>query len=250
MIPVLLSIGPLHLYSYGVCIALGVLLSVFLMTRRAVREGFPAPDDVLDISFWTLVWGFAGARFSYIGQNFSYYLAYPLKIVAVWEGGLIVYGGLLAGLLGFYLTARKKKIPFWKMLDFIVPYTALSQAFGRIGCFLNGCCFGKECGFPWAVRFPDMAYAVHPAQLYEAAFDLFLFVFLLSKRKSARFEGQIALLYFAFYGFGRYMIEFFREPNLVWLGLSSGQWTSILAVTAAFGFFMFRQHQTRRKKGR
>ncbi len=243
MKPILFSFGAIHLYSYGLCIAIGVLLSLFLMQRRAVKEGFPKPEEVLDMAFAVLVWGFLGARLFYVLQNFSYYRAEPLKIFAIWEGGLIFYGGAISGFLGLWLMSRKKKWSFWKILDFLVPYVALSHAFGRIGCFLNGCCFGKACDLPWAVRFPELPYAVHPTQLYEAIYDLMLFIFLINRGKRARFEGEISLLYFLLYGIGRYTIEFLREPSWVWMGLTSNQWLSAVIIVAAFIIF-----QSRRRK--
>lgn len=243
MIPVLFSFGTIHLYSYGLSIALGVLLSLGLMRRRAQEEGFPKPDEVFDIAFTILVWGFLGARLFYVVQNFSYYMAEPLKIFAVWEGGLIFYGGALAACLGFGLTARKRKWPFWKTLDFLAPYGALTHAFGRLGCFLNGCCFGKSCELPWAVRFPELPYAVHPTQLYEALFDLVLFMFLIKRRKRVRFEGEIGLLYFMLYGIGRYTIEFLREPSWMWMGLTSNQWLSVAIIVTAFILFKTRQRK-------
>ena len=243
MKPVLWSFGGLHLYSYGLCIAIGVLISFFLMKRRAEREGFPAPDAVSDMIFAVLGWGFLGARLFYVAQNLSYYLAEPLKIFAVWEGGLIFYGGVVAAFLGFVGMVRHKKWPFWKTLDFLVPYGALTHAFGRIGCFLNGCCYGKFCDMPWAVHFPEVPYAVHPTQLYEAAYDLLLFFFLLKRRKHARFEGEIGLLYFLLYGMGRYLIEFLREPGWSWWGVTLNQWMSVVIMVGAFIFF-----QTRKRK--
>ena len=243
MKPILFSFGAIHLYSYGLSIAIGVLLSLFLMKRRALKEGFPGPDDVFDMAFAVLVWGFLGARLFYVIQNFSYYVIEPLKIFAVWEGGLIFYGGAITAFLGFWLMARKKKWPFWKTLDFLVPYGALTHAFGRIGCFLNGCCYGKACDLPWAVRFPELSYAVHPAQLYEAFYDLVLFTFLIQRRKRIRFEGEIGLLYFLLYGMGRYIIEFVREPSWVWMGLTSNQWLSIVIIVTAFILFQCRKRQ-------
>jgi phosphatidylglycerol---prolipoprotein diacylglyceryl transferase len=243
MKPILFSFGAIHLYSYGLCIAIGVLLSIFLMKRRALKEGFPKPEEVLDMAFAVLVWGFLGARLFYVIQNFSYYVANPLKIVAVWEGGLIFYGGAIAAFLGFALMARKKKWPFWKILDFLVPYVALTHALGRMGCFLNGCCFGKACDLPWAVRFPEVPYAVHPTQLYEAFYDLVLFAFLLQRTKRVRFEGEISLLYLLLYGMGRYTIEFLREPSWLWMGLTSNQWLSVAIIVMAFLVF-----QSRRRK--
>jgi len=245
MKPILFSFGSIHLYSYGLSIALGVLLSMFFFFFCALGEGFPGLDEVFDMAFVVLVWGFLGARLFYVIQNFSYYAAEPLKLFAVWEGGLIFYGGAITAFLGLWLTARKKKWRFLKLLDFLVPYGALTHAFGRIGCFLNGCCFGKACDLPWSVRFPEIPYAVHPAQLYEAFYDLVLFAFLLQRGKRVRFEGEISLLYFLLYGMGRYMIEFVREPGWRWMGLTSNQWLSAAIMLAAFILF-----QSRRRKAR
>ena len=242
MKPILFSFGAFHLYSYGLSIAIGVLLSIFLMKRSAAKEGFPKPEEVFDVSFIILVWGFLGARLFYVLQNLSYYASNPLKILAVWEGGLIFYGGALAALLGFWLKSRKSGLSFWKLLDFFAPYGALAHAFGRIGCFLNGCCYGKVCDLPWAAQFPEVAHPVHPTQLYEALYDLALFFFLLSQRKRSRFEGETGLLYFLLYGLGRYLIEFLREPaGWMWMGLTSNQWLSVLIIATAFILFKVRQ---------
>ncbi|HOW59902.1 MAG TPA: prolipoprotein diacylglyceryl transferase [Candidatus Omnitrophota bacterium] len=240
---VLFSFGSIHLYSYGLCIAIGVLLALFLMERRAKKEGFPGVDHVFDLTFSVLIWGFAGARLFYVAQDFPFYWREPFKIFAVWEGGLIFYGGAIFSIFGFWLTVRKKSLPFWRSMDFIIPYGVLVHAFGRIGCFMNGCCYGKVCDFPWCVKFPEVAHKVHPTQLYEAAFDLLLCVYLLSRRKKFHFEGQIALLYFLLYGVGRYLIEFFREPSWLWLGLTSNQWLSVAIAVVSFVFFKLKQRK-------
>ena len=240
MNPVLLTFGPFHLYSYGLSIAIGVLLSLYLMKRRSLKEKFLDAEIVFDMVSTVLIWGFAGARLFYVAQNLSYYWNEPWKIFAVWEGGLIFYGGAIASVTGFWLFTRRKKISFWRSLDFIIPYGVLANAFGRIGCFLNGCCYGKSCDLPWAVKFPGLAHAVHPTQLYEAIYDLVLFFFLSHRRKQPHFEGQISLLYFLLYGIGRYLIEFLREPSWVGLGLTSNQWFSIALIVSAFVVFKLR----------
>lgn len=248
MIPVIASFGPFHLYSYGLCLAIGILLSLQLMRRKAAQEGFPKPDDCSDMIFALFLWGFSGARLFYVAQNLSYYLADPLKILAVWEGGLIFYGGAIAALVGFYVTTQLKKISFWKFLDFIVPYVALTQFFGRVGCFLNGCCYGKACELPWAVHFPQSGGPVHPAQLYEAFYAFVLFIYLLARRRKTGFEGEVGLLYFVLYAFGRYLIEFVREPGWAWLGLTLNQWISIGIIMAASVFFRIRRRSAVRKR--
>jgi len=209
MKPVLFSFGAIHLYSYGLSIALGVLLSVFLMKRRAAKEGFPGTDEVFDMAFAVLVWGFAGARIFYIIQNFSYYAAEPLKVFAVWEGGLIFYGGALSAFLGLWLTARlrrgslskvlesgaarKKKLPFWKLLDFLAPYGALTHAFGRVGCFLNGCCFGKESVYGIYSSLHEAV--LIPTQIYSSFALLLIFVILRFLQGRPHREGQVFYAY-------------------------------------------------------
>jgi phosphatidylglycerol:prolipoprotein diacylglycerol transferase len=247
MIPTVFVLGPIHLYSYGLLLAAGLLLSLYLMRHRAAKEGFPQPDDCTDIMLAVFVWGFSGARLFYVLQNFSYFAANPLRVFAVWEGGLIFYGGVVASLVGFSITVRMKKLSFWKALDFIAPYTALTQAFGRVGCFLNGCCYGKPCDLPWAVHFPQAEGLVHPAQVYEAAYTLVLFAFLLKRSRAVRFEGEISLLYLMLYALGRFLIEFVREPGLTWLGLTHNQWTSIVIITMASLIFQARRRSALRK---
>ncbi len=200
MRPILFSFGSLHLYSYGLSIALGVLLAIHLMKQRALKTGFPTGDGVFDMAFTVLVWGFAGARLFYVLQNLSYYGREPLKIFAVWEGGLIFYGGAISAFAGLLRMSRKKQWPFWKLLDFLIPYGVLTHAFGRIGCFLNGCCYGKACDLPWAVRFPELPYPVHPTQLYEALYDLVLFAFLIARRKRSALKARSLCFIFFFMG--------------------------------------------------
>lgn len=241
MIPVLWSFGPFHLYSYGLCIAVGVLVSLHLMKLRSRKDGFPGEAFVTDMVMTVLVWGFLGARIYYVVQNLAYFIAAPWKVFAIWEGGLVFYGGAIGFVLGFGILMRRKRLSFWKTLDFILPYGALTHGFGRIGCFLNGCCFGKLCDLPWAVNFKGLSGPVHPTQLYEAAYNFLLAAFLIQRRKRPHFEGQISLLYFLLYGLGRYLVEFLREPNWVWLGLTSNQWMSVFIMTAAFIFYKVRQ---------
>lgn len=242
MKPILLSFGSFHIYSFGLMVALGVLTALFLMERLAAKNGFPPAKKVADLLFVTVFSGFLGARIFYAAQNIEIFVTNPLSFFAFWEGGLIFYGGIPGSLIGIAIFCRHQNpkgsdpFGFCKALDFLIPFTALVHAFGRVGCFLNGCCAGKACDLPWAVRFPDSIEAVHPTQLYEAGFLIGLFLtlyFLYPKRK---FDGQISLCYFAFYAVGRFFLEFFREGNPTWHGLTVNQWMSIglFAVSILF----------------
>jgi len=236
MNPVLFSLGSLHIYAYGTMIAIGVILAVQLMTRRCRIESGLTPPVVYDLVFTILVTGFFGARIFYVIENFPAYAGRPFSAFAFWEGGLIYYGGVIAAFAGVFFFSRIKKIGFVHMLDFSLPYIALVHAFGRIGCFLNGCCHGKVCDLPWAVKFPHLADKVHPTQLYEVALNLILFFALYRFYPKRRFNGEIAGFYFLFYGTGRFIIEFWREQYSSWLLFSWNQWVSLglIALGAIF----------------
>lgn len=234
MRPILFHMGPFPVYSFGALIALGVFLSLFLMNRKSRRTGFPAaPELTADLVFATVFSGFLGGRLFYIFENRDYYWREPSKIFAIWEGGLIFYGGVAGALLGLFGMMKVKKIPYWKGLDFLIPYAALTHAFGRIGCFLNGCCEGKVCDLPWAVTVDGVR--LHPVQLYEAAFNFLLFLFLNARYEKKKFEGEIINLYFILYTSGRFVFEFFRvNPGGV---LTFNQWESLALMLA--GFLMY-----------
>ena len=237
MIPVFFHLGPLPVYSFGFMVAFGVALSLFLLDRLSRKTGFPGGELAGDLVFAAVVAGFLGARAAYIFEKRAWYGQAPLKIFALWEGGLIFYGGVAGALAGLLIFSKIKKISFAKVLDFLLPYVALTHAFGRIGCFLNGCCAGKACDLPWAVKFPGTEEAVHPTQLYEAVLNFLLFLFLRSQYSRKRFDGQTALLYFMLYGALRFFIEFFREGNPFWGVLTVNQWTSLVIVGVAGVFY-------------
>lgn len=230
MKPILFSLGPFHLFSYGLMIALGVIASLYLMQKENRVRPIGSKETVADLVFITLATGLAGSRIYYVLQNAAWYLEHPLKIFAVWEGGLIFYGGLIAAAPAVAFFFKRKKIPLSKGFDFLIPYGVLAQAFGRIGCFLNGCCAGKFCDLPWAVSFPNGPYPVHPVQLYEAIYLLILFWILTQIRKRQTIPGQIFPMYLVLYGIGRFSIEFFRDGNPVFLFLTYNQWLSLVAV--------------------
>ncbi|MCM8774768.1 MAG: prolipoprotein diacylglyceryl transferase [Candidatus Omnitrophica bacterium] len=245
MWPTFFSIGPLHLYSYGSAILVGLVISLVLMLRRARKDEFPTRDDVLDLLFVAVLAGFIGARLAYVIENGEWYYFHPFHIFAVWEGGLIFYGGVLGAVSVLLIFMRQKKIPIRRALDFLSPYVALTQAFGRIGCFLNGCCRGKACFLPWAVRFPGASEPVHPTQLYESVFVFSLFIFLNVRYPRKRFDGEITAFYFLIYSAGRFFLEFLRDTVFVWAYFTVNQWISILIFLAAF-FYLLKNYRKRK----
>lgn len=240
MQPVLFHIGPLPIYTYGFCVALGVMLAVFLMRRWSPREGWTS-DEVLDLLLLFTLTSFAGARVFYIIQHLDYYLHHPLEMVRIWEGGVVFYGGVIGGIIFLWFYSRKKRWPGLKVADFLAPFIALAHGFGRIGCFLNGCCYGKESSLPWSVRYPFLAFSVHPVQLYEAGYNFLAFAILLGIHDRKKTDGETALAYFLIYGTGRFFLENFRGDNQAFLiGLTLPQLISVAFVAASVLFYCFR----------
>lgn len=243
MMPIVVSFGPLHLFSYGLAIALGIFLSLVLISRRYRSDPFLRSEETVDLLLICALTGFMGARLYYVLQNWSEYEGGWLKIFAVWEGGLIFYGGIPAGLLGMSLWLRAKKKSILRGLDRIAPFAALVQAFGRVGCFFNGCCVGKVCSLPWKVSFPAGPEGVHPAQLYEAAAMLGIFWILFRQERKDHPAGLTLALYFMLYGITRFEVEWFRETVKAAWGLSGNQWISLglLAAGAVVGIFSIKR---------
>jgi len=237
MNPILIQIGPLVIYAFGVMIISGVLVSLFLMLREVRTSGVMGPNEVYDLIFAALFAGLVGSRFAYVVQYADWYVRHPSQIFAFWEGGLIFYGGVIGAFAALLTVMRIKKIRVIQGLDFLAPYIALTTAFGRVGCFLNGCCGGRECNLPWAVVFPGRDAGVHPTQLYSSLFNLILFLLLRWRSGRKAFDGEIFLLYFIGYAAGRFCVEFYRAGNPGWFFLTYNQWASVVIFVVSVGAY-------------
>ena len=249
MHPVLFRLGPFTVYSFGVALALAFLAGTWCAQAtmlRAQRLGAPAvltPSQTADFVFWLLLSSILGARFLYIVANRDYYLSSPWEVLAVWHGGLIFYGGLAGGWLAAVWYLRRQQLPMSQILDLFTPSLALGQSIGRIGCFLNGCCYGKPAGAPWGVRFPWSDVPRYPTQLFESAATLlFAIVFsgwIFSRRIWERpAHGRVALTYACVYALWRFGIECLRGDNPpLALGLNFPQWVS-LGLIAVSGVWL------------
>ena len=161
--------------------AIAFLAGLWTASRRGLRRGFTA-EQVLDVGPWLILGAILGARIVYVTTYWrEQFAGGPIwEIFMIQHGGLVFYGGLIGAALGGILYARIKKLPLWKLSDVLAPSIALGYVFGRIGCFLNGCCYGKACSLPWAVRFPadnpnhPPTFPVHPTQIYDALLSLAL----------------------------------------------------------------------------
>lgn len=239
MFPVLLDFGPFHVYSFGAMIALGVILAVYLMKQRARKLQIPQAQDIYDTVLVVLLSGFLGARVLYVIENWDFYSQNFSSVFSFWEGGLIFYGGVISSFISAVIFFKWKKLPVFKMMDFFLPYVSFIHGFGRVGCFLNGCCGGKTCELPWGVQFPNTFSKVHPAQLYEAFLDFIMFFILSRFYNKPHREGEIAALYFVFYSMLRFVVEFFRDGDASVAGFTGNQWTSVVLFTASLSAWVF-----------
>ncbi len=218
MHPILLSIGPINIYTYGVFIASAFFLGIGLAVKEAKKEGID-PQKILDLSFYILIAAIVGSRIFYVIINFRYFIENPLEIIKIWSGGLVFYGGFVIGIVVVIYFFKKNNMPLWKTADVIAPSIPIGQAVGRLGCFFAGCCYGKPTNLPWGVTFSDpnslakLGVPLHPTQLYSSLNGLIIFFILIIIRRYKRFDGELIWIYVLLYSVGRFIIEFFRSDD-------------------------------------
>ena len=225
MFPIICKIGPFAIYSYGLMLALAVILCAFLLNRDCSRQGIPS-SIVYDFVFVVVVSGIIGARIFYILLNLNFFIQNPAEIIMLQHGGLAWQGGLMAGTLAGLIFLRRKKQPILLFVDLTAPYIALGQSIGRVGCFLNGCCYGKPVW--WGIYFPVHGERLHPTQLYSSSFLLAIFFILKAYQKRTTVPGRVLMLYFMLACTERFIVEFFRADHVLSVfGLSEFQLVSL-----------------------
>jgi len=236
------QIGPIVIRWYGILMAGAIVLGLWLGHRRARLDGLPA-DEIISAGQWAVLAGLVGARLYEVAVNWDYYGRYPSKIVAVWEGGLAIHGGLIAGpLVGAWL-ARKWRLPVLRGLDVAAPSIALGQAIGRWGNFFNEEAFGAPTELPWRLYISPahrpLGYGqfeyFHPTFLYESVWNLAVFVVLaawLRPRLVSR-PGALFFWYVGLYSFGRFLIEPLRLDSFMLGTLRVPQLASLLGIAIA-----------------
>ncbi len=240
MFPVLLKLGPFTIRTYGVLVALGLFAALRYIAIQGKHENI-SEDNVMDLGLYIIVAGLLGARLAYVAQNWPYYSANLAAIFKIWEGGLVFYGGFIAGTIAALLYLRAhREINVWVFGDIIAPALALAHVFGRIGCFFAGCCYGSSCNLPWAVTYLNahslapLNVALHPVQLYEAAGNLVIFVFLDFYNRHRHKTGFALGAYLILYALLRFNMEFLRSDDRggVWFGLSPSQVVALFSLVA------------------
>jgi phosphatidylglycerol:prolipoprotein diacylglycerol transferase len=246
MHPILFQIGPITIYTYGVLVALGIFFGSLILVKLAEREGIDR-ESVVDVAFWSVLAGLFGARLFFFLYNPQY--AKPLyRIFFIWEGGLVWYGGVLFGAITALFLIKKKGIPLWKFADVVSIALSVGLGFGRIGCTMSGCCYGKECHSPFSITFKDSHSAAPvgiplcPTQPLSALANFLIAALLyVFYRKWRKADGQVFALYLVLYGIFRFFVEFLRATPKEILGLSNNQVISLVMVAAGIAILFYRK---------
>ncbi|HLJ46463.1 MAG TPA: prolipoprotein diacylglyceryl transferase [Bryobacteraceae bacterium] len=244
MLPKLINIGGFFLPTYGVLVAIGFLVGLWITVRLAKDAKLPA-ETVTNLAIYCALMGLAGAKLFMFLFDFKDFWNNPRELIALstWRAAGVYQGGFLAAFVFAFFYMRKNGLPFLGTCDIFSPGIALAQAIGRVGCFAAGCCWGLKCDLPWAVTFrnPD-AYDIsgtplltplHPAQLYESGADLAIFAFLYWRFRKRHANGEVFGWYLTLYSLARFIIEFFRfHEQGTYGGLSLTQWLCFLTLAA------------------
>lgn len=267
MRPTLINLGPVPIRSYGVMVLLGFLLALWYATTMARRRmegrkpnepGVITPDHVFDMSLIGLFVSILCARLLYVLLDLKEFRENPAEVFKIWTGGISIHGALVGGVLTVWWYCRRHKLPFLAFTDICAPAFAIGYAVGRIGCFLNGCCYGHACNLPWAVQFraEDQHGLVtapsHPTQIYATLMSLAIFVAVNRMLRRPHRDGVVFLSYLALYCVYRFIDEYFRRygpgtgyatgtADIFFWGLTHAQVFSLLALPVIL-YFLRRIH--------
>ncbi|HKU27818.1 MAG TPA: prolipoprotein diacylglyceryl transferase [Candidatus Sulfotelmatobacter sp.] len=255
MIPVILRLGPVTIYSYGLMMALGFIAGDLLLSHECRRRGFDSELGTA-IVVWGAIGGLAGARLYDVLDNWAAYMSHPASIIFS-GAGFIWYGGLIGGLVSTWLVAKRHRVPFLTVADMCAAPLVLGMAFGRIGCLLSGDGdWGLPSKLPWAMAYPRAIVGwgpetvlkldshdnlvsgffpgvrVHPTPIYEAILYVGIFAFLWSIRRRVTVQGELLYLYLILAGTARFLVEFVRINSRVLWGLSEAQVISLIMIAA------------------
>lgn len=251
---VAIDLGPIHIYWYSVFIISGILIGLWLAIRESERRDLPK-DTFVDLVVIGLPISILTARIYYVIFKWEYYVEHPMKIIAIWEGGLAMHGVLIGAVLTIIVFAKVRHISFWKLTDILAPSLILAQAIGRWGNFINQEAHGGQVsrGFLESLFLPDFIINqmyiegtyYHPTFLYESLWNFGGFILLMSLRRVNIRRGELFLTYIIYYSFGRFFIEGMRTDSLMLTeSIRMAQVTSVVLIFTAMLIIWFR-----RKKG-
>jgi phosphatidylglycerol:prolipoprotein diacylglycerol transferase len=244
--------GGVKVFGYGAMLVVAFISSTWLAFWRARRERLD-PEVISDMSFWVFLFGLIGARVFYCVEYWGNDIKTLWDVAQYWKGGVVYYGGIIGGVAAFFFYWRLRPFPLRPYMDVLAPSIAVGTLFGRLGCFLNGCCFGDMCRLPWGVSFPmysppwvqhrelgmisptaPFSLPVHPTQLYSAIDGFVLFVLLTAYFPLKRRDGEVLGLLMLTYPISRFVIEYLRnDEGVFFLGMTISQTISVALMLGA-----------------
>jgi len=248
--PILFEIHGIKVYGYGLMIALGIITAIYIVERMIKDKNKKlslSSDDIFTLSVYAVIGGVLGGKLLYIIVEMKQFIQDPKEFINTLGSGFVVYGSILGGIAGAYIFAKRKKIKLLAITDLLAPGVAIAQGFGRIGCFLAGCCYGKVTNSFLGVSFnspftPDQL-PRYPTQVFSSIFDFALGIFLLVywiKYSSERSRGKVFSLYLIIISIGRFLVEFIRDDPRGSVGpLSTSQFLCIFSLAAGIILYIY-----------
>ena len=234
--PVIFSIGTFEVRWYGVMIVVAVIAGIAISLVEAKRKGLKQ-DTIWDLALWVVIGGILGSRLLHIIDRWDYYYYHPEQLFNF--AGLAIWGAVLGGLLAVMIYCLVKRTSFWQLGDTIAPGAIMGQAIGRVGCLLNGCCYGLTCEQPFGIVYHNPeSYApqgipLYPTQIFHIIWNLIGFGILWALRKKLKPDGALFLVWLIFFGVGDFVIRYFRESEPFLFNLPEAQVVDILIVVIA-----------------
>lgn len=249
------NIGGWPVHWYGLIMGLCILIAYTVFNREGKRKGIDE-ETLFNFLFWMVIIGYIGARLYYVLFRLEYYLANPAQIIMIWQGGIAIYGGIIAGALTIYVMSKRQQLNPVTIFDITAPAIMLAQAIGRWGNFINQEAYGSAVSreFLEGLYIPNFIIEQmnvngvyhHPTFLYESLWNLLGLILLLVLRRKPQFfrQGEIAAAYVIWYGVGRAFIEGMRTDSLYLGPLRVSQWLSMILVLAGLIFVIYRRRQS------
>ncbi|MHA9741846.1 prolipoprotein diacylglyceryl transferase [Robinsoniella peoriensis] len=252
MRPDLFSIGPITIHGYGLMIGIGFLAAILIGMKRAEKHGLDK-DIVFNMGLLCIVGGMLGAKILFIITEWNS-IIHSKNMWSDLAYGFVVYGGIIGGILILYVYSRFKKLNFLQYMDLIVPSVSIGQGFGRIGCLLAGCCYGRETDCPIGIVFHNSEFAPNgvsllPTQIFSSLGDFLIAGFLIWYARKQKKDGKVISMYLILYGVGRFIVEIFRNDPRGNVGvLSTSQFISIFMVAFGAGMMYFVTHRKKKEE--
>jgi len=248
--PVALSLGPFEVRWYGVMVVLAIVAVIIITLLEAKRVGI-SEDHIYSVALWGIIGGVVVSRLFHVIDKWDYYMANPGQILSF--SGLTVYGAVIGAMAAVLIYAWIKGLSFWQLGDIAAPGALLAQAIGRIGCFINGCCYGLPTSLPWAVvyahsgSYAPLGMPIHPTQIYHFLWNLVAFGIIWGLRRRLRPQGTVFLSYLALYAVGDLGIRFVRAGEPFLFGIQQAQLIGIVVLLVTVPWLIIRMWQARVK---